>query len=103
MTLAADVRLTHGALHLDVAVRVAAGEVVAVVGPNAAGKTTLLRALAGLVPLAAGRVTLGGRILEDPAAGVRLPPERRAVGVVFQDHLLFPHLPALDNVAFGPR
>jgi molybdate transport system ATP-binding protein len=101
--LTAEVRLRLGPLDLDAAVGAPTGEVVAVVGPNGAGKTTLLRALAGLVPLDSGRVELDGRVLDDPAEGVWVPPERRPVGVVFQDSLLFPHLTALENVAFGLR
>ncbi len=87
----------RGAFRLDVALSAAPGEVVALLGPNGAGKTTALRALAGLSPLDGGRLRLDG---EDLAP---LPAERRPVGVVFQDHLLFPHLSALDNVAFGLR
>ena len=79
------------------------GEVVALLGPNGAGKTTLLRCLAGLLPLDGGRIVARRRLLDDPAAGVFVPPERRPVGVVFQDYLLFPHLTALENVAFGLR
>jgi molybdate transport system ATP-binding protein len=79
------------------------GEVAALLGPNGAGKTTVLRALAGLLRLAAGRVVLDGRVLEDPARRIRVPVERRPVGMVFQDYLLFPHLSALENVAFGLR
>jgi molybdate transport system ATP-binding protein len=92
-----------GDFHLDVALEAGPGEVVAVVGPNGAGKSTLLRAVAGLVPLTAGRVVLGSSVLEDAATGERLPPEQRRLGVAFQDRLLFPHLSALDNVAFGLR
>ena len=94
-----DARLVvdRGAFHLDVALRVAPGEVVALLGPNGAGKTTALRALAGLTPLTGGHLRLDGVALDGT------PPESRPVGVVFQDYLLFPHLTALDNVAFGPR
>ncbi|MEO7556353.1 MAG: ABC transporter ATP-binding protein [Acidimicrobiales bacterium] len=88
---------------LDVALSVEAGQTVAVVGPNGAGKTTLLRALAGLRALTAGCITLDGAVLDNPDTGTYLTPERRPVGVVFQDHLLFPHLDVLGNVAFGPR
>ena len=103
MSLSADIDLRVGGLHLMVSLHVETGEVVAIVGPNGAGKTTLLRALAGLVPLGSGRVEVDGQVLEDTAAGIRVLPERRPIGVVFQDHLLFPHLSALENVAFGLR
>jgi molybdate transport system ATP-binding protein len=103
MTLAARIRVGVGAFTLDVDLVVAAGEVVAVLGPNGAGKTSLLRALAGLLRLSGGRVTLDGIVLEDAAIGIRLPPERRPIGMVFQDYLLFPHLSVVENVAFGLR
>ncbi|SCL53496.1 molybdate transport system ATP-binding protein [Micromonospora eburnea] len=93
----------RGAFHLDVRLRIAAGEVVALLGPNGSGKTTALRILAGLHPLDAGHLTLDGVDLDRPERRTWTPPERRPVGVVFQDYLLFPHLTALDNVAFGPR
>ena len=103
MSLTGEVRVDLDGFTLDVALRIEAGSTTAVVGPNGAGKTTLVRALAGLRALSAGRITLGGTVLDEPATGIYLPPERRPVGVVFQDNLLFPHLDALDNVAFGLR
>jgi molybdate transport system ATP-binding protein len=92
-----------GPFRLDLKLCVDAGEVVALLGPNGAGKTTALRTLAGLQMLTKGHVTLAGRDLDRPDRRVWTPPERRPIGVVFQDYLLFPHLTALDNVAFGPR
>ncbi|GAA1678427.1 ABC transporter ATP-binding protein [Fodinicola feengrottensis] len=103
MTLTADIGVGRGDFQLRLAIEVAAGEVVALLGPNGAGKSTGLRAIAGLLRLDAGQVRLDGEVLEDVDAGVRLPPHRRRIGVVFQDYLLFPHLSAVDNVAFGPR
>lgn len=77
-----------------------AGRLTALLGPSGAGKSTLLRVLAGLEPVEAGEVTgPDGAVLSRP--GRRTPPERRGVGVVFQDYALFPHLTALENVAFG--
>ena len=81
---------------VTVALTAEPGEVLAVIGPNGAGKTSLLGAVAGLVP-AEGTVRLNGRDLRP------LPVRERGVGVVFQDKLLFPHLSALENVAFGLR
>ncbi|KDN73734.1 ABC transporter ATP-binding protein [Streptomyces olindensis] len=94
-----DARLVvdRGAFRLDVTLAAAPGDVVALLGPNGAGKTTALRALSGLIPLTSGHLLLDGTRLDGTA------PESRPVGVVFQDYLLFPHLTALDNVAFGPR
>ncbi len=95
--LDAHLVVERGSFRLDITLTAAPGDVVALLGPNGAGKTTALRALAGLAPLTDGRLRLDGRDL------ARTPPESRPVGVVFQDYLLFPHLTALDNVAFGPR
>jgi molybdate transport system ATP-binding protein len=96
VTLRARVVVERPPFRLDAALEVADGEVVALLGPNGAGKTTALRVLAGLTPNR-GSVVLDGEVLD------RVPPERRRVGVVFQDYLLFPHLSVVDNVAFGPR
>jgi len=101
--LEAKLILGLGRLDLDVELEVEAGQVVALLGPNGAGKTTVLRALAGLLPLSGGHVVLDGRLLEDPSRRIRVPTERRPVGMVFQDYLLFPHLSAQENVAFGLR
>ncbi|TDQ53153.1 ABC transporter ATP-binding protein [Actinorugispora endophytica] len=95
--LSARLVVRRPAFTLDVRVEVAPGEVLALLGPNGAGKSTVLRALAGLLPLSGGRVLVDGRDLTGE------PAERRPVGVVFQDYLLFPHMSALENVAFGPR
>ncbi len=103
MTLQAHVVVRRGPLAVDVELAVADGEVLAVLGPNGAGKSTLLRVLAGLLPPDAGRVAVDGGTWDDVAARVHLPPHRRPLGMVFQDHLLFPHLSVLENVAFGPR
>ncbi|MFF4197249.1 ABC transporter ATP-binding protein [Nonomuraea sp. NPDC001831] len=97
VTLDARLVVTRPAFTLDVCLRVAPGEVVALLGPNGAGKTTALRALAGLTPMTGGHISLRGAPLHT------LPAEGRPIGMVFQDYLLFPHLSALDNVAFGPR
>ncbi len=80
---------------------VGAGEILCLLGPSGDGKTTLLRLIAGLEPLQAGRIELGGQVIAEP--GRELPPEQRHVGFVFQDYALFPHLTVAENVAFGLR
>ena len=105
--LAAQIALRLGGLDLDVELKVEPGEVVAILGPNGAGKSTVLRALAGLLPIDRGRISIGTAgghlVLDDPGADIFVAPEQRPVGVVFQDYLLFAHLSALENVAFGLR
>jgi len=101
--LDADIQLRLSMLNLDIAFTVEAGEVVALLGPNGSGKSTTLRALVGLLPLAGGRIVLDGTVLDDPAQHVKIPPEKRPIGLMFQDYLLFPHLSTLENVAFGLR
>jgi molybdate transport system ATP-binding protein len=103
VTLHAAVHVRRGTLDLDVTLEVGTGETVVLLGPNGAGKTTLLSVLAGLVGLDEGRIALDDLVLDDPQSGDWVPTERRPIGYVFQDQLLFPHLSALDNVAFGLR
>ena len=100
MSLRAGIRVARNGFALDVELNAENGKTMAVLGPNGAGKTTLLRALAGLIPFD-GRVELDGRVLDDSITGRHVPPELRRVGLVFQDHVLFPHMTVLDNIAFG--
>ena len=101
--LDAHVVVRRAAFTLDVTLQATPGEVLAVLGPNGAGKSTLLGVLAGLLRPDAGHVRLGEVTVADPVAGVHVPPHRRGVGLLAQEALLFPHLTALGNVAFGPR
>jgi molybdate transport system ATP-binding protein len=103
MGLRAAVQVARGSFVLDADVSVDDGETLAVLGPNGSGKSTLLAAIAGLLPPDRGHIDIAGRVVADPGAGVLVPAEQRAVGLVFQDHLLFPNLTARDNVAFGLR
>ena len=101
--LVAQVAVDRGAFRLQTRIEVPAGQVLAVLGPNGAGKTTLLRALAGLLALDRGTISVGDQVWDDAASGGFVPATDRAVGLVFQDYRLFPHLSVLDNVAFAAR
>ncbi len=102
--LEARFRLSRSeAFRIDVDLSIPGGKTVALLGPNGAGKSTAVGAIAGLLPIDSGRITLAGVILDEPATGLYVPPESRRVGVVFQDYLLFPHLTVGENVAFGLR
>ncbi|MEN9645522.1 MAG: hypothetical protein RL238_2191 [Actinomycetota bacterium] len=103
MSLVADLSVQLGTLDLQAELRVADGELLALLGPNGAGKSTALRAVAGLQPLHGGTVQVDDTVLDQPTAGTFVPPERRPIGVVFQDHLLFAHMSVVENVAFGLR
>jgi molybdate transport system ATP-binding protein len=100
--LQARVRLRRGGFALDAELTLGAG-VTGLFGPSGAGKSTLVGCLAGLVRPAEGRVVRGGEVLFDAAEGVDVPPERRRVGVVFQEMRLFPHLTVRENLLYGRR
>jgi iron(III) transport system ATP-binding protein len=95
-------KLSYGATAIldgiDLAVR--RGETLALLGPSGCGKTTLLRIVAGLLFPTAGRVSIGDTLVADAASGTNVPPERRGLGMVFQDYALWPHLSVAENVAF---
>ena len=100
--LALDVSVGLRSFDLEAALEVGA-ETVALAGPSGAGKTTLLRAVAGLVRPRRGRIALADSVWFDRARRIDLAPERRSVGVVFQEYALFPHMSVRDNVAFAGR
>lgn len=102
MSLRARAALIRGSFSLEVELEASENTTTAVLGPNAAGKSTLLEALVGLIPLRSGEIELDGEILERPAEGIRVPPRERPFGVMYQGLWLFPHLSVRDNVAFGP-
>jgi molybdate transport system ATP-binding protein len=86
---------------LSGSLRCEAGELLALVGPSGAGKTSLVRVLAGLMRPQQGRVVVGGQVWCDTARGIFLPPQSRHVGLVFQNYALMPHLDSLGNVALS--
>jgi molybdate transport system ATP-binding protein len=104
MTLEISARVPARGVEVDL--EVAAGETLALLGPNGSGKSTVLGIIAGLVRPESGRVVLGDRVLTHvgpDAPGVMVAPHDRRTALLGQDALLFPHLDALENVAFGPR
>lgn len=101
--LGVDITVARSAFDVDVTLEVPVGECLAVLGGNGAGKSTLLSAVAGLLVPDRGTVRVGEHVLTDTVAGIQVPPERRRIGLMGQNPLLFPHLTAVENVAFGPR
>lgn len=103
MGLAASLAAHAGSLELDAALSAEPGRPVALIGANAAGKTTLLRCLAGLHRPDRGRIEVDGEVWFDSERRIDRPPHRRAAGVVPQQGVLFPHLDVEANVAYGLR
>ena len=101
MSLDAHIRASRGTFRVDIPLQAESGSVIALLGPNGSGKTTTIDAIAGLLPLDSGHVEVGGQTWAD--AHTSWPSQQRRCGLVMAQHLLFPHLSALDNVAFGPR
>lgn len=103
MSLEARILVVRDGSRIEASFDVSAGTTMALLGPNGAGKSTVVGALAGIVPITEGRISLGGSVLDDTASGRRVPAERRPIGVVFQELLLFPRMSVLENVAFPLR
>jgi molybdate transport system ATP-binding protein len=101
--LRVEARTRLGALELNVALEVAAGECLALAGPSGAGKTSILRVAAGLLAPQHGSVVAGGETWLDTERGIDVPPEERRCGYLFQEYALFPHLSAWQNVAYPLR
>jgi molybdate transport system ATP-binding protein len=101
--LTVDVRARRGTFVVEAAFDAEPGHTLALLGPNGAGKSTLVEVLAGLLPPEAGTVKLDSTTLDDVDGNVHAEPATRPVGVVFQGLLLFPHLSAVENVAFPLR
>ena len=101
MSLDVDVTVRRGEFSVRAAFRAEPGETVALLGPNGSGKSTIVSAVAGLAPSVEGWIELEGAVLDGD--GTHVAPEERPIGVVFQDLLLFPHLSAVENVAFPLR
>jgi molybdate transport system ATP-binding protein len=103
MSLTVRLRHRFPAVQMDIAFEVPSPGVTALFGPSGAGKTTTIAVAAGLLRPDACRVAVDGQVLADTDAGVWLPPERRRVGLVFQDARLFPHMSVATNLRFGMR
>jgi molybdate transport system ATP-binding protein len=101
--LRVEARARLGVLDLDVALETPPGGCLALAGPSGAGKTSILRVVAGLLRPREGRVACGDEVWLDTARGIDVPPEERRCGYLFQEYALFGHLRAWQNVAYGLR
>ncbi len=101
MSLFIDITVPRGALAVTARLEVPPQGITALIGRSGAGKSTVLQAAAGLLRPHAGRIVLDGRVLFDAGAGTDLPPERRGLGLVFQDGRLFPHRSVRANLLYG--
>jgi len=93
---------SYGSLqvHDNLTLSIRRGECFTLLGPSGCGKTVLLRLIAGFEPLDAGKISIGGAVVSDPAAGVDVPPNNRKLGMVFQDYAVWPHMTVFDNVGY---
>ncbi|WP_332672520.1 ABC transporter ATP-binding protein [Aromatoleum sp.] len=98
-----DIDLAFGSNRVvrKLSLRLEDGAIGCLLGPSGCGKTTVLRCIAGFEPVAAGEIRLDGQVVS--GHGHHLPPERRRIGMVFQDYALFPHLSVTENIGFGLR
>lgn len=87
-------------VHQDLTLSIKRGECFTLLGPSGCGKTVLLRLIAGFETPDAGRISIANTVVTDPAAGIHIPPDRRGLGVVFQDYAVWPHMTVFDNVAY---
>jgi molybdate transport system ATP-binding protein len=94
---------SSGQMHLDVSFNFRQGQLVSLYGPSGAGKTTILRMIAGLASPDSGSVSVGGEKWFDSVSRVSLKPQRRNVGIVFQDYALFPNMTVKENLEYGLR
>ena len=87
-------------VHKDLTLSIERGECFTLLGPSGCGKTVLLRLIAGFETPDAGRIVIDDTVVSDPAGGIHIPPERRGLGVVFQDYAVWPHMTVFDNVGY---
>jgi molybdate transport system ATP-binding protein len=98
-----DLRIVRGAFELEAELKLEAGTRLALVGPNGSGKSSLVATLAGILEPHSGRIAFGDELWFDASGGIDRPPPQRPCALVFQNGALFPHMSAMDNVAYGLR